>query len=469
MNPIISLSLRGTIVGLTLLPAVPRAQPVVASAAPVTSSRVIASATPVTSSRVIASAVPVTSPRIVAPAVPLTSSQAAGEVRGMWVVRSSITTPGSIARVVALARSHNFNTLFVQVRGRGDAFYESGIEPRSEDLAGQPLSFDPLAETLRQAHAAGLQVHAWMNTCFVWGSPHAPVSPEHVVNAHPDWLDRDPSGKSRLTTGGDCEGAFLSPANLGARKHIHDVFLEVATKYDIDGIHFDYIRYPNLTFDYSDASLSRFQDEIVPTLSAGQCAALDAKLRKDRLAYVHAFPIHYADFRRRQVTEMVRDISHDLKAAKPSLIVSAAVFADSKDAYVTRGQDWKTWLREGYLDAVVPMAYGADTTKVAAQIADAVSCAREAHRFAYAGIGSWHIPAESTVAKIAAARKLGAQGEVLFSYGGMTRDGATSAYLDKVSGACFNQSAGVPRMAWLPGKPGEQTAADTEAGQEAGG
>jgi len=433
MNPITSLSLRGAFIGLTLLSVSPCSQPIKASAATVT------------------------------------PAPAAGEVRGMWVVRTSITTPESIARVVALAKSHNFNTLFVQVRGRGDSFYQSDITPRSEELDGQPASFDPLAETLRQAHAAGLQVHAWMNTCFIWGSPHAPVSPQHVVNAHPDWLDRDSTGKSRMTTGGDCEGAFLSPANLDARKHIHDVFLEVATKYDIDGIHFDYIRYPNLTFDYSNASVSRFQNEMVPILGARQCAAIDARLRTDRLAYVHAFPAHYQDFRRRQVTEMVRDISHDLKAMRPSIIVSAAVFADSKDAYKVRGQDWKTWLREGYLDAVVPMAYGVDTTKVAAQIADAVSCARESNRFVYAGIGSWHIPAGSTIAKIAAARKLGAQGEVLFSYGGITKDGATAEYLDKVSSACYSKAMGVPRMAWMPAGPSKQADGDGETGQEAGG
>src|SRR4051812_25399003 len=68
----------------------------------------------------------------------LQAAPAASEVRGMWVVRTSITTPASIARVVSLAKAHNFNTLFVQVRGRGDAFYNSTLEPRSEELAGEP-------------------------------------------------------------------------------------------------------------------------------------------------------------------------------------------------------------------------------------------------------------------------------------------------------------------------------------------
>ena len=155
------------------------------------------------------------------------------------------------------------------------------------------------------------------------------------------------------------------------------------------------------------------------------------------LIYPHLFASQWRLFRRQQVTDMVAQISQDVRATKPWVIVSAAVFADSRDALNARGQDWKTWLQKGYLDAVVPMAYGADTAKVAAQIADAVACARASGRYAYAGLGSWHIPAGSTVAKINAARALGAQGSVLFSYGGITRDGTSTAYLDQVDAACY--------------------------------
>ena len=66
------------------------------------------------------------------------------EVRGLWVVRSSITNVQSIRNIVAAAKSHNFNTLFVQVRGRGDAYYKSNFEPRAEELANAPADFDPL-------------------------------------------------------------------------------------------------------------------------------------------------------------------------------------------------------------------------------------------------------------------------------------------------------------------------------------
>src|SRR5580700_1148574 len=66
------------------------------------------------------------------------------EVRGLWVVRNSIESPDQIHNLVQLAAASGFNTLFVQVRGRGDAYYNSSIEPRAQELSKQPLSFDPL-------------------------------------------------------------------------------------------------------------------------------------------------------------------------------------------------------------------------------------------------------------------------------------------------------------------------------------
>ena len=380
------------------------------------------------------------------------------EMRGLWVVRDDLETPASIQKVVAEAKAHHFNALFVQVRGRGDAMYQSTLEPRAEELSGQPRGFDPLAEVLRQAHAVHLQVHAWMNTCYIWGAGRKPYAANHIVNQHPDWLARDAHNHYMLCSGPECEGAFMTPANLAARQHIHDVFLDVARRYDVDGIHFDYIRYPNASYDYSDAALERFKISLQTQLSAAQIADFARRGRNDRLVYPHAFPAQWLVFRREQVTEMVASISHDIKAIKPWMIISAAVFADSKDARAARGQDWKNWLQHGYLDAVVPMAYGVSTPAVAGQIADAVKCAHAAGRFAYAGLGAWHIPAASTVAKIEVARTLGSQGAVLFSYGGITHDGKSDDYLNAVVTKCYRHDVPVPLMPWVAPRPSNQSA-----------
>ena len=79
------------------------------------------------------------------------------------MLRSSVASAESIAALVRSAKRHGFNTLFVQVRGRGDAYYLGGPEPRAAELTRQPAAFDPLAQVLETAHAEGLRVHAWVN------------------------------------------------------------------------------------------------------------------------------------------------------------------------------------------------------------------------------------------------------------------------------------------------------------------
>ncbi len=364
-------------------------------------------------------------------------------MRGMWVVRDSIESPAAIDHVVATAKRYGFNALFVQVRGRGDSWYKSSYEPRAEELAGEPASFDPLANIIRQAHAQGIQVHAWLNTCYVWSEGRAPYSHAHIVNAHPGWLARDQSGAYHLATAGGAEGAFLSPSNAAVRNHLHNVFLEVARNYDVDGIHFDYIRYPNHSYDFSPSALQGFADTVRPILPANYAKQLDSE---GAAAYQRAFPERWADWRREQVTSLVEWISGDIKRAKPWVCVSAAVYADWNDAFVERGQDWHRWLRDGALDAVVPMAYNASTMLVARQISDAEFVARSANRACYAGIGAWHIPVQSTAEKIRAARGEGAAGYVLFSYGGVTANGTRSTYLSQLDRMAMPEPISVPML-----------------------
>src|SRR5688500_2980549 len=113
---------------------------------------------------------------------------AGAEIRALWVTRSSLTSPASIAALVRSAREHGFNTLLVQVRGRADAYYTSELEPRPADLARQPTAFDPLATVLTEARASGIRVHAWVVLNLVASAAELPASPDHLVYRHPEWL-----------------------------------------------------------------------------------------------------------------------------------------------------------------------------------------------------------------------------------------------------------------------------------------
>ena len=116
------------------------------------------------------------------------SRQTDTEIRAMWVLRTSLTSPETIAELVRSARQAGFNTLFVQVRGRGDAYFRGGLEPVPADVLRRPATFDPLAHVLESAHDAGLRVHAWVNVNLVSSAAELPAAREHIIYRHPDWL-----------------------------------------------------------------------------------------------------------------------------------------------------------------------------------------------------------------------------------------------------------------------------------------
>ena len=371
----------------------------------------------------------------------------AGEMRGMWVVCDSLSSPASIHQVVVTAKKYNLNTIFVQVRSRGDAWYTSSYEPRAEGLRDQPRDFDPLARIVAEGHREGLQVHAWLNTFLAWSKPRRPLSPDHVWNAHPDWFSHDRKGRLSTANTTDCEGVFLQPSNPDVQQHLFDVFTDVAARYDVDGIHFDYVRYPNETYDFSGATLARFRAYMQTQLDADTARKFDARLKSDPHIYVHAFARQWEEWRRAQVTGLVARIAQAAKANKPWMQVSAAVFPDAKDAAEDRGQDWMNWLRNGTLDSVCLMAYNKNTARVVEQTRRAVAVAGERH--VYTGIGAFQLSAHDVAAKIAQVRKAGASGINLFCYDDVHD---RSHYLDTLARGVWGSRAGVPPMRWLPAR-----------------
>ena len=186
------------------------------------------------------------------------------EVRALWVVRSTMTSAAEVTAMVEQADQAGFNTVLVQVRGRADAFYSSSWEPRGETIT-EADGFDPLALTIDLAHARGIAVHAWVNTHLVWGGAGpAPRDSRHIVRAHPEWLavpralsvelfdvsPWDPIFVERLRkyaadNSGTVEGVYTSPSDARVKERVRSVWLDLASRYDLDGIHFDYIRFPD--------------------------------------------------------------------------------------------------------------------------------------------------------------------------------------------------------------------------------
>ena len=381
------------------------------------------------------------------------------EVRGLWVVRYTMTSERAVRDMVDRAYGAGINTLIVQIRGRADAFYQSALEPRAEPVNASG-DFDPLAFAIEEGHRRGMAVHAWVNTHLVWGPTELPESAEHLVNANPDWL-AVPRSLGRELAGVDptdpeyvgalvryarerpstVEGVFSSPSHPAVKDRVQAVWVDLAERYDLDGIHFDYIRFPSSDFDYSIGALERFRVWVLPQLDEERFRRLDAASTSDIYAFVDALPDAWADFRREQITGLVERIYRDVKALRPRLLVSAALVADAEVAYASRFQDWRGWLRDGILDIAVPMAYTSDGARFETLIRTAREAAGDRQRV-WAGVGAYLNTAEGTVDMIDVARAEDAGGVILFSYDwavGEGRGDPANPFLQRVGRARFGR------------------------------
>ena len=241
---------------------------------------------------------------------------------------------------IAWAKKANMNAIIVQARRVGDSYYKSDIETRASNIKGPGL--DPLGYSLEQGHKKGLEVHAWFNVYRVWSNLPSPTDPKHVVKAHPEWLNKDIDGNIKSD-----DGQFIDPGVPEARAYTVKLVGDILTKYNVDGLMLDFIRYPGKTWGYSDIAVARFNKEFNRT----------GKPDKD--------DPEWCQWRRDQVTAMARDIYAEVQRVKPRVKVSASTVPwgpcptdwTKTDAYGHVFQDWRLWMEKGYLDANMPMNY----------------------------------------------------------------------------------------------------------------
>ncbi|MGE5246342.1 MAG: glycoside hydrolase family 10 protein [Betaproteobacteria bacterium] len=361
-------------------------------------------------------------------------ARAQEDVRALWVVRTTLTSPAAVSRMVDVARASGFNTLVVQVRGRGDAYYRGGLEPPPVALTTEPR-FDPLAATIARAHDAGLRVHAWINVNLVASAVDPPVAREHVIYRHPEWLmvpralgaglatvdPHSPEYLGRLSRyvraqSSDIEGLYLSPIPAGAVEYTASVVRDIVSRYAVDGVHLDYVRYPSADFDYSRAALDAFAWEVNRDLPRAD--PYRRRLAREPLVYTEAFPERWRAFRTARLTALLARLRDVVKSARPAATVSVAVGPDAGAAAADRLQDWGAWATSGLVDVICPMAYTADAATFSSQIAAAREVAGSTPL--WAGIGAFRLSSAQIVDDIGRARRLGVRGIILFSYDSLT-------------------------------------------------
>ena len=372
-------------------------------------------------------------------ALPVRAATRDDEVRALWVRRTSLDSSESIRKMVASAATAGFNTLFVQVRPDANA------RPQPE--------FDAISETLMQAHAAGLRVHAWFDVA-VAAPDELPSARDHVIYLHPEWLmvpraiaaellaidSHSPDYLGRLvrwtrTNSTQAGGLYVSPLQPDAVAHLAEEVRDLVRRYAVDGVYLDHVQYPGDEFDYSRRSVEAFRDFMRIQLLPAERQHTDAIEAIDPFAYPNEFPDEWRLFRQSQLTALVARLRSTVKAARPAALVSAAVTPDLAIAARDRFQDWRTWLDNGFLDALCPMAAGADAALFAAQLAQVQALAGP--RPVWAGIGANRLTQRETLDSIVMARRAGAQGVILFSYDSLISPPKGTEYLSAIGRGAF--------------------------------
>ncbi len=360
------------------------------------------------------------------------------ELRGVWLTRFewSDGSATDLQQTLAEIADAGFNTVFFQVRGNFDAYYDSRLEPWAAALSGSlgtDPGWDPLQVAVDEAHRHGLQLHAYINVAPLWRGPapvpgefHYPFKKGNGIRLAP-WRVADEDGVPMPFNDGY---VFASLGNPDVRAWTAAVAADIAGRYDVDGIHLDYIRYPGPGYSHDPVSEARFVQD---TAAGGALAGLS-----------------WSDWQRAMVQDTVRQVRDAVDVP-----VTAAVWGIHSDVWgwggVSEGyadyyQDSRAFLSKGLTDANIPMAYW-PVAAVEGDRLDFRAIARDhvahaAGRHVYMGIGSYDIGYDQTLRCIEAAREEGAQGVVLFSWSSVADHAAD------LRGGPFATPARPPPMTW---------------------
>lgn len=355
-----------------------------------------------------------------------------GEYRAFWVetFHTPLGTHEAVDRVIDAASRANANAIFAQVRRRGDAWYLDAREPLTEvtgvgepDTTGRP-TFDPLRYLIDQAHARGIEVHAFTIVGSIFsGDPRKaiPRDPTHPFLQHMNDIDASspaqwatralPPKNAGTTFNGQRFGTewYIDLGHPEAAAYTVNVLAHLVRKYDLDGLHLDRIRYPEapsaprggVNVGYNATNVARFRNRV------GDTAGYDDA----------GFPLpndpQWNDWRREQVTAFVRRLYLTVKSIRPNIKVSAAVICygsgpranggfEHTEAYGRVFQDWRAWAEEGILDILAPMNYKRERLPAQAKQFDdwlqfTSDTARENGRISLIGVGAFMNPLDATL------------------------------------------------------------------------
>lgn len=370
------------------------------------------------------------------------------EYRALWADswNRGFLSEGEARRMIETCRESNINAIIVEIRKMGDAYYDSTYEPRATNIRGS--SYDPLKYIIEQAHDTSggkkrIEVHAWIVVYRAYKGGGKPSSPKHVMNAHPEWISQSESGAIQ-----DNGSTYLDPGVPAVTDYTIDICRDIISKYDVDGINFDYIRYPSSGWGYNPIAVKRFQ-----------------KLYNVSEKPDSSDP-RWKDFLRDQVSHFLRKAYVNLIKEKPELKVSVCTIGwgdipggrfEDAEPYSGGIQDWARWNRNHLMDINFRMGYKRHhepKQKLQFERWTDFTLNNQCFRISPIGIGAYLNSREGTIEQILHSRRWGANGMVFYSYASssMNQNEKISGY-QAISRKTFPTWCEVPSLAWKVTSP----------------
>lgn len=283
------------------------------------------------------------------------------EIRAVWLDRGTIVAARSeqgLAAVFDRLAAAGINTVFFETLNAGYPIYPSQVAPQQNPLT---VGWDPLQSAVKLSHERGMELHAWIwvfatgnkrhNTLI--GKPAADPGP--VLSAHPTWANIDNKGRRQNPNDGK---SYIDPANKEARSYLLRIVDEIASRYKVDGLQLDYIRYPfqddNAGFTYGYGVAARQQFQQLTGIDPVKLSPSDGNLWRQ-----------WVEFKTNQINTFVSEVSQLLRRNYPRTILSVAVFPHPESQRIYKiQQNWEVWARQGIVDLIVPMTYALDTNRL---------------------------------------------------------------------------------------------------------
>ena len=336
-------------------------------------------------------------------------SDTAVENRAVWY-RSSVKSDADVLAVIKKCVEYNINAVYLETWYNGKTIGMTDID-LIQHYSEKHGDYDALEGFVRIGHEYGIEIHAWVENFFVGSVGQIESDPEHVANYDKSWILLDKSGLDYYISGSYGDFVFLNPQNEDCRALVLSVYRELLENYDIDGLHLDYIRYPEPNgsddFGYNTDTIAAFLAEYGYN-GDPRTYADGSQAKKDWIA-----------FRQDVITSFVKQVCDLTWEIRPDVWLSAACYPDVWAAPNRIFQNCAAWVRNGYMDEIFSMTYSTFTDFVVSNAAD-FSSFTDGKCFYSVGLTLFSGNSGDELAnQILAVRETKAEGTALFSLGSL--------------------------------------------------